>query len=677
MNTRFSPIAVFDPASYPDERGFRARIANVIPARARATDHFRAQAVSYCPDTAKPFYTWALEGDEVVSPYSGRRMRQRDTGFFGPKERDDEGRITRFGGDPLKRDLQGAMARLLMDPRDALSRTLVHAPGSLRQQYHFAAVNWARLYPLLADSLGAQWRHEFAGAVARYREERPARGVSVDGVAARPFHDLVGEDRYVLGGDSLDGGTENHKMMWRTSGLLYAQILGDDALISGVGAPEARHRILGRLSDYLDRLLTMGAGEYDSSIYYRFTIVGLLNLYDFSPDPRTRAIARAILDFFFATCGLKLLCGALIGAEKRGFDNGAMGETGLLMWMFAPQRGAAPGPDLLAPVHQATTSYRPNRVIQRIMAGQVPMPFEARMARPSYHMDRANEGRETFYRHRDFALGSVALDGISNPAQQTIWKLGVRSPAGALICGGGQPRFRSPCGHSPHDQVLQKRAALMMITGPDSRGPDASRLRRTPAGASPAQRWRRAATAAETWVYLPRTATVAMERNASLLCDFGRAFAVFHALAGEILPLGPDRAHADMAALLDRYAVYVLPGAPCGFVLDVASADDFACLDSFGRALRERTRLDCSDFVLSGRAVYRSLLGDTLEMRYRSGSLCCAGRINGATVDWKNWCDGAGYQSPACAIGSRRMQLSDGESGYEMMVDNCGIHYFA
>jgi hypothetical protein len=136
-------------------------------------------------------------------------------------------------------------------------------------------------------------------------------------------HNLVGQPGYLLGGNPLDGGTENHKTMWRTSALLYSQLFPDTTKISGYPVKEAEKLTKEMLRDYLKRLLINGNGEYDSQIYYPHSIEGFLNLYDFSPDEETRELAKFALDYYFVTYGLKVFDGTIAGAQKRGYLAGS------------------------------------------------------------------------------------------------------------------------------------------------------------------------------------------------------------------------------------------------------------------------------------------------------------------------------------------------------------------
>ncbi|MBC8102896.1 MAG: hypothetical protein H7Z41_09945, partial [Cytophagales bacterium] len=373
--------------TYPDESGFEQRVRGMIEQFAKRPVGQKCLAFSACPDTGLPVRTFSVQGEEVVSPYTGRRYVQGDTGYFGPKARGADGRITAFGGDPLKQDLPPAIARLLRDPGDIEVKAFLSVPGSLRQQYHFAATNWARFYPLLADNvMGAEWEAQFKAAIAVYTESRrPSDGLARENLPISTPHDLIGEPGELLGGNVKDGGTENHKTMWRTSGLLYAQWFGPEARISGVPAAEAERRITPMLTGFLRTILTVGNGEYESSTYYPYSLRAYLNLHDFSPKPQTRALARTMLDYYLATYALKCVNGVHAGAEKRGWagDGDQLGEMDAHLYVWgSPTTIPVETASLVTSIHQATTAYRPNRILHHLLTRKIALPFEAQMARP-------------------------------------------------------------------------------------------------------------------------------------------------------------------------------------------------------------------------------------------------------------------------------------------------------
>lgn len=347
---------VWDSATYPDSSGFEQRMRPMVQRIADQGFGTRSQARSTCPDTGLPVKTWAVRGETIISPYTGRTYQQGETGYFGPKARNDKGEIIAFGGDPLKKDLPPATAELLKDPENDMAKAYVSIPGNLRQQYHFAAKNWARFYPLLRGEMGEEWRIKFHYWVANYKEAvRPSDGYRKNAPLSKA-HDLVGEQGELLGGNARDGGTENHKTMWRTSALLYSQLFPDSTKISGYSKKETEDLTQKMLREYMKRILKTGNGEYDSQVYYPHSIEGFLNLYDFSPDKETREMAKFILDYYFVTYGLKVMDGTIAGAQKRGYLPGnQVSEMEIMQWGFFADTSRDMSKSI-STIHQATTT---------------------------------------------------------------------------------------------------------------------------------------------------------------------------------------------------------------------------------------------------------------------------------------------------------------------------------
>lgn len=719
-----TPPPAWSPASYPDEAGYQARIASMIERIAARGYGRRSLARSTCPDTGRPVFTWALEGEEIVSPYTGRRYVQGPTGYFGPKARDTDGRIVAFGGDPLKYDLPPATAALLLEHNPDDVRAFLGIPGNLNQQYHFAATNWARFYGLAAERMDAAWHAAFRHAIAGYAEaRRPSDGAREHAPLERPF-DLVGRIDEHLGG----GGTENHRTMWRTTALLYAQWFGPESVISGrsgAEATEVAHTVLAR---YVRGLFTTGSGEYASSIYYPHSMAAFLNVYDFSPDPAARAIAQAALDYYVATYALKVHNGFLTGPQRRGFSGGIeAGEMDRHLWAWAalgaelgadgrwraPAYSTVPVPGgFETSLHQATSGYRPNRVLVNLLRGTVPRPFEARMARPSYDMQTPNRHQEYFYASPSFALGSVQLDLVNNSGQQTVWSLNARGATGSLVFGGGQPRWRRPEGHSPYDQWVQSRGALLFVTGPTAPRPDgvpvptlrrvdelegprgydrfAARSgpleRRPPPAAEVAalRAWfTEAPSLAATWVYVPRGVQGIHETDTGVYLAAGGAVVAVRPLQRGwywIDPLawaGAGEGEAadwlerlpghDPLRVLRHWRVLVVPGDWSGFALEAAEASAHpGGLAAFAAAHEAGARIETDALARTGEATFRALAGDTLRLRYRGDALRPDAWINGRAVDWTAWAGGLAYDSPLVRIGEGRMRVSDGREAYEV-----------
>jgi hypothetical protein len=665
-----------------DEAGFAARTAGLVEQLAATPNIItRAMGRETCPDTGERFPTWALEGETVFSPFTGRALVQGDTGYFGPKQRDEHGRIRAFGGDPLKFALPPATAVLLLEKEGrpipgpvtpAQVRAYLSVPGNLRQQYHFAASNWGRFLPLVGDTMSAEWHEAFRAAVATYAESRrPSDGAREHDPMPSPLN-LVGDPTEHLGG----GGTENHKVMFRTTALLYAETFPEGALISGHSRKRTAEIAGGVLRDFARRLFVVGNGEYQSNTYFPHSIQPLLNLYDFSPREETRAMAQAALDYYFSIYALKVFNGVHTGAKRRGWVEGdRLGEMDQWLWFWA---GGTPGYTTAevdprhthVSLHQLTTTYRPPAAVLALAAKQVDLPFTAQIAYPDYNMRRRGDHLETFYVTSSFALGSVQTDGVNNSAQQTIWSLNVRGEHGSLLFGGGQPRWLSPEGHSPYDQVVQHKGALLVVSGPTASksgqpepepyvphvllGPRGYTRQTALSGArtpvvAPAKQdeasvrafFAAAPASAATWLWVPRAAEVQVEAGRWILATPDAWVVVTPLADGAVAPFWidpPERGWlAEATPLrganrLRDYRVLVVPGEFAGYAIEAVERT----------AWPERTMLTGHGQVsrVGDVVTYVTVAGERMELHYQRAELRPRAVINRTAVDWSDWAAG-------------------------------------
>ncbi len=691
-STTASAQQPWSAVTYPDEGGYQRRISGKLSKIAAQAFGEKSQALSQCPDTGLPVRHWALEGETIASPYTGRAYVQGETGYFGPKERGPDGRIIRFGGDPLKRDLPPATAHLMLHPTDTAARAYLSIPGNLRQQYHFAAKNWARFYPLFEQEMGASWQADFREAVASYREaRRPSDGPARQYLDLSVPHNLVGETGKLLGGNKKDGGTENHKTMWRTSGLLYAQLFPLESEISGYPVAEAEEKISFMLKDYLRKMLTTSNGEYDSQIYYPHSIEAFLNLYDFSPDPETKALAKLALDYYLATYTLKAYDGAIAGAQKRGsYDLNYAGEMReILHHWFGSSLGGQE--KFHTSLHQITSSYRPNRIIYNILHKNIELPFEARIARPFYHMDVPNAFQEYFYGSKNFGLGSVYLTQVDNPNQQISWSLVVKGKNGPLSFGGLQPYHRAPGGYSPYTQTLQSKNVVLVASAPtavtEGKKNDEQASRQGSIADQPLQPmakplpdslgvfFQQAKCQAATWLFVPRAVREILERDGKVFIDADSAYVAVTLTTADYywLDAGIEAVAAAIpidkraAKLLDNH-VLVVPGAFSGYALEVHEKKGFGSLKDFANAVGTKSSLLVDNKKQQLR--YQSTAGVALRMQYQAESLRCTGSINGQALDFSDWASGGGYQSPYITTSDGKMTVTDGQEGYTVDYSN-------
>lgn len=701
--------AAWENSTYPDEFGFQQRMAPMLQRLAAREFGTRSLAPSRCPDTDLPVKTWAVEGETIISPYTGRAYRQGPTGYFGPKSRNAAGEITAFGGDPLKYDLPPATATLLLDPKDSRAQAFLSIPGNLRQQYHFACKNWARFYPLLADEMGEEWKKAFYEAIARYEEaRRPSDGAREWNPMSFP-HNLVGQPGHLLGGNSVDGGTENHKTMWRTSCLVYAQLFPDTAKISGYPLKEARDLSLQMVRDYLQRLLQTGNGEYDSQIYYSHSIAPFLNLYDFSTDPEIKALAKFALDYYFLTYGLKVVDGAIAGGQKRGYlPNAEAGEMETMLWGFFAHTSRDMS-EAEVTIQQATTTYRPNQLIYNLFQQKIPKPYSMRMSRPFYHMDRYNAFQESFYRSESFGLGNVYMSIVDNPNQQMVWSLIAEGTRGPLALSGGQPYPQGPTGHSPYTQTMQHEGTLMLLTAPtlvDSQAddgfmvhegrlnpwhlpdsaqvPEYERANRQRYGAEPLQAvsppapwaeavdrfWQEKTYSAASWLWIPKGKEQEKWINGKCFLQLNQTYVAVVPIGGK--PFSVKLAKEEQEKItskglkrsLSDYELLVVPGAISGYIIEAAESSNFGTLDKFAAAIEEKTQLDTTQLDDHIQISYTNLSKDQLRMQYNPRGLKAQTWINGQGLHYDNWINGATYQSRFLNIKEGILQVTDNQQNY-------------
>lgn len=676
--------------TYPDEIGFTKRNAGMLHKISAREFGERSKAFSKCPDTQLPVRKWAVEGETIISPYTGRSYTQGPTGYFGPKKRNSSGEIIAFGGDPLKYDLPPATATLLLNPEDPIARAFLSIPGNLNQQYHFASMNWARFYPLMSDKMGEKWIQSFTNAVANYEESRrPSDGDREHAYLSHP-HDLVGEPGELLGGNVLDGGTENHKAMWRTSALLYAQIFPKGEKISGYTLDEAEKLTQKMIRDYFKGCLNTGNGEYDSQIYYPYSIGGFLNLYDFTPDAETRLLAKSLLDFYLATYGLKVIDGVIAGAQKRGYlskpDDNLM-ETYLWMWTGKNEK-YNDRTNVTTTIQQTTTNYRPNQIIYNIITKNIPLPFEAKMGRPTYHMKTVNAFQESFYCGHTYGIGNIAMTMVDNPTQQVVWSMVARGKDGPLCFGGGQSRYLSPAGHSPYTQTLQSKGTVLLLTGQTADNINVTSTEKKHRKQHASEKLNYVAVPENnsvkslvefmndsknmlgSWLFIPNNVDTMIWENNNFYMKANDTYVYVHAIGKKLSVLHPDivktKTIPRLLNIFEQYQVIIVQDELSGFIFDTGERNVHGSFEAFISAVNENSLVDKSMLQKKKMIQYKSIYGEQLMMTYQNDGLRAKGSINNKEIDYDNWNDGAVYDSPYVTIKDGIMKLSDGKNGYSV-----------
>ncbi len=386
--------AAASPSSYPDAEGFASRAALVV---------------------------------ENLAQEDLRRWR---TGFFA-------------GGDPGRYLPPAAMAKLLLDPEDAMAREHLNDRRSPTEHDAGAAVNWARLLPLFPQALAPATRREFATRAA---------GAS-----------------YLTG-----GGSETQVVMLRSAALVLAEQL-DHERFSGLPRAAARAEVKSWLKRWVKALYAAGPVDWDCPQHLVFVINSLLNIYDFSSDGDCRLLARAGLDRLVAAYALKYTDAVHAGPHLRGSAAGRWSaltdQTGWLWWGADASPSPAQAAEFRHTIHAQTSAWRPNQVLTSLARKRLPaLPVEHRAIKAAADTGRvpadvvqgvASAGwNETLYTSASFTLGSLGRIASGGPVPSDRFQLAVRSTQGTLTFTAGTSLADDD---GRYDQTAQIGSALVRL----------------------------------------------------------------------------------------------------------------------------------------------------------------------------------------------------------------------
>jgi hypothetical protein len=392
-------------------------------------------------------------------------------------------------------------------------------------------------------------------------------------------------------------GTENHKLMWLTSGVVLSDQLPQ---LDFYGGPSQwrRKQLLEPIRLYVKRLYQVGQGEWDSSTYETFAVQEFVNLYDFSHDPLARSLAAAALDWYSTALALKYFHGTLAGPERRGFDHGTLGSnaalTGWLWWGDSSRPATAAdftGPTALwgrYSIYPALSNYRPHPALFNL--ARKTYPFQGHETKPDYSMKRPAESYGTFVNTRNYFLGSaeVGARGLAEGENQiTPWKLVARGVNENYTFTSLNPFHDPDEGKSPYDQVAQYKSTLIQMTAvPAGAEGEIERLREEAA--------QRASGDDRVLGHILREATFWMPYGLKPLEDGGWFFIAANRTWIALHPL-TSNATLKPADGNSRQESIVAAGSVTGFVVQVADAESFPTFQAFRDAITKRVTVDLSD----------------------------------------------------------------------------------
>ena len=425
-------------------------------------------------------------------------------------------------------------------------------------------------------------------------------------------------------------GTENHKLMWLTSGEALTSKLPELTFWGGE-SEWRRKQLLEPIRLYVKRLYEVGEGEWDSSTYIPFGIQSFVNLYDFSTDPHARAVAAAALDWYSTALAMKYFHGTLAGPEERGFDDGTFSTNAALagwLWWGDSMRPATSA-DFTGPraingrysVYAALSSYRPHPALLEL-ARKI-HPLEGHETNPNYGMEKAAQNYGTFVSTDNYFLGSMELGarGVT-PWENQIsqWKLVARGDGENYVFTSLNPFHDPHEGKSPYDQVAQDKSTLIQMTSvPDGAEGAIDRLQEEISHRPSGDDRFHGRVVREARFWLPSQLVAAAKQGWFFIAANRTWVAVRPLLTGATLET-PARGNEEKCV--------VSRGSITGFVVQVADQEKYPTLEEFQSAVTRSVDVDLSE-VAKGHVRVKSLDGAQLDFTFSSSGTWPVFLVNG------------------------------------------------
>lgn len=462
------------------------------------------------------------------------------------------------------------------------------------------------------------------------------------------------------------GDTENHWLMYYSSLFLAAETWPDldgTEWYNGKSSAENRAEAKDYILNWMRITTSYGQGEYDSPNYIDTYVspMGLLAAY--AHDPELQKRASMMLDYVVMDYAVENLGGMYGGAHSRVYPRHVMmpslAPASLLGWLLFNQGEYKRGGSLLL---MSLIGYAPPDILHRI-AHDRSEPYEHHeLKRTRWRMRHA--GPESFsiglnktipvyktsYVTRDYLLGS-SQGGLLQPIQQQTWSLlwdektrgevsntffalhPYHSPLeGTMYFGAdwdtvtdliarSKVDYASPDklkSGSPYEQVFQHKSALIGLyripVGTDFPFITAYFSRDLEGVEEDESGWIFARGGPSLIAYRPFAAGEWKPAAWTGLLEGG---------AGAWISSGFDKWGTGHQCLVSES-----PGN--GYIVQIASADEFASFDAFKQAIRNLPVSYSIDGAPTAR--FTTLDGDQIEATYGQ-----APSINGTPVDYSRW----------------------------------------
>jgi hypothetical protein len=289
------------------------------------------------------------------------------------------------------------------------------------------------------------------------------------------------EDSYNL---FTSEGTENHLAMTRPSAYLYAQIARDSFPADFPNAQQKLEIAKAWITDWAKTLYSTGSGEWNSSTYEPYAIIGWLALYEGAKDPDVRKVAQAVLDYYACEMALHYTQGIVGGYESRngtGYESVVTGSD-YFSWLWfgeSPRKISwavnSQNMEASTAVYAAVSSYRPPLTAVKLAKKKLAKNVMYYNSKGEYLMNNPGAVKQTFYIGDTYTLGAAYLPygGFTGgDTQFQAWKfVGKIKPdetnaakTANVIVGYGSKEWNKARHRMPWDQLVHHKNVLVQMT---------------------------------------------------------------------------------------------------------------------------------------------------------------------------------------------------------------------
>ncbi|OIP81262.1 MAG: hypothetical protein AUK44_10415 [Porphyromonadaceae bacterium CG2_30_38_12] len=446
-------------------------------------------------------------------------------------------------------------------------------------------------------------------------------------------------------------GTENHLAMTRPSAYLYAQIALDSF---PTDFPDAQQKLDSAklwIMDWSKTLYAAGLGEWNSSTYAPYGMIGWLALYDGAKDPDVHKAAQAVLDYYACEMALHYTQGIVGGYESRngtGYESVVTGSD-YFSWLWfgdSPRKISwavgTQNMEASTAVYAAVSSYRPPLAAVKLAKKQLAKNVMYYNSKGEYLMNNPGAVKQTFYIGDTYTLGAAYLPygGFTGgDSQFQAWKfVGKVTPdetnavkTANVIVGYGSKEWNKARHRMPWDQLVHHRNVLVQLTKvptnydaiysqiqtsinnwKTSWATDFNKRFPNEGKGSPVNMSADVSNANFSYMAVwKKNATVnRLLRNNIEFFEMDSNYVAIRSIA---------QTAPTYASATDNYALKdaATQGNLCGLILEVGSKNEYASFVAFQDAIIANSSLNKAN-IATDKIIYTSAKGDVLNIQYNS-----------------------------------------------------------